>query len=55
VVILTRRFALELGQHGITVKALNNASHASLQFVPFTGDPPAINNLLGGHKAEPVI
>jgi tripartite-type tricarboxylate transporter receptor subunit TctC len=31
------------------VKALNQASHAYLQFVPFGGDPPAINSLLGGH------
>jgi tripartite-type tricarboxylate transporter receptor subunit TctC len=35
-------------QH-LAVKALNKASHADLQFVPFAGDPPAINNLLGGH------
>jgi tripartite-type tricarboxylate transporter receptor subunit TctC len=35
-------------QH-LAIKALNKASHANLQFVPFTGDPPAINNLLGGH------
>jgi tripartite-type tricarboxylate transporter receptor subunit TctC len=35
-------------QH-FAVKALNQVSHANLQFVPFAGDPPAINNLLGGH------
>ena len=35
-------------QH-LAVKALNQASHAYLQFVPFAGDPPAINSLLGGH------
>jgi tripartite-type tricarboxylate transporter receptor subunit TctC len=35
-------------QH-LAVKALNQASHAYLQFVPFGGDPPAINSLLGGH------
>ena len=35
-------------QH-LAVKALNQASHAYLQFVPFAGDPPAIDSLLGGH------
>jgi tripartite-type tricarboxylate transporter receptor subunit TctC len=37
-------------QH-LALKALNQASHADLQFVPFAGDPPAINSLLGGHVA----
>ena len=35
-------------QH-LAVKALNQASHTYLQFVPFAGDPLAINSLLGGH------
>jgi tripartite-type tricarboxylate transporter receptor subunit TctC len=35
-------------QH-LAVKALNKASHTDLQFVPFTGDPPAVSSLLGGH------
>jgi tripartite-type tricarboxylate transporter receptor subunit TctC len=35
-------------QH-LAVKALNQASHAHLQFVPFAGEPPAIDSLLGGH------
>jgi tripartite-type tricarboxylate transporter receptor subunit TctC len=34
-------------QH-LAIKALNQASHAYLQFVPFAGDPPAIDSLLGG-------
>ena len=35
-------------QH-LAVKALNQAKHAYLQFVPFAGDAPAIDSLLGGH------
>jgi tripartite-type tricarboxylate transporter receptor subunit TctC len=35
-------------QH-LAVNALNRASHAYLQFVPFAGDPLAIDSLLGGH------
>jgi tripartite-type tricarboxylate transporter receptor subunit TctC len=35
-------------QH-LAIEALNQASQADLRFLPFGGDIPAINNLLGGH------
>jgi tripartite-type tricarboxylate transporter receptor subunit TctC len=35
-------------QH-VAIEALKQASNAHLRFVPFGGDPPAVNNLLGGH------
>ena len=33
----------------MAIEALKQASNAHLRFVPYAGDPPAINNLLGGH------
>jgi tripartite-type tricarboxylate transporter receptor subunit TctC len=41
-------------QH-VAVEALKHASHARLQFVPFGGDPPVINSLLGEHIAAALV
>ena len=35
-------------QH-LAIESLKQASNTHLQFVPFGGDPPAVNSLLGGH------
>jgi len=35
-------------QH-IAIEKLKQVSNVHLRFVPFSGDPPAVNNLLGGH------
>ena len=35
-------------QH-VAIEKLKQVSNVHLRFVPFSGDPPAVNNLLGGH------
>ena len=41
-------------QH-VAIEALKHASNAHLQFVPFGGDPPVVNSLIGGHITAALV